>query len=58
MKTIMFENIRTFEKWSCNNVHDIQIIDNVEYLKVYKDNKNRTCLIRKDVLKKVQSLRP
>lgn len=53
MKQITFENIFNHERFRCNDVRDIQIIDGVEYLKVNKIGNERVLLMRKDSLKKV-----
>ena len=52
MKEIILENIFNKEKVRCKNFNDVKIIDNIEYLKILKDN-NREMLMRKDALKKV-----
>ncbi len=53
MKTIYFENIRNRERFYCNNTKDIQLIDGVEYLRVFKLGTQRDCLIKKETLKKI-----
>ena len=54
MKTMFFENSRNGEKFYCTNVKDIQTIDGVEYLRVFRMGTQRDCLVKKDVLKKIQ----
>lgn len=53
MKQITFENIFNHERFKCNDVRDVQIIDGVEYLKVNRLGNDRILLMRKDSLKKV-----
>ena len=53
MKTIYFENLRNGEKFYCKNTKDIQLIDGIEYIRVFRLGTQRECLIKKDSLKKV-----
>jgi hypothetical protein len=53
MKTVVFENVVNKEKFQCHNTKDIQIIDGIEYLRVFKYGTQRDCLVKKDSLKKV-----
>ena len=53
MKTIYFENVRNKEKFYCTDTKDIQLIDGVEYLRVFRLGTQRDCLIKKDTLRKV-----
>ena len=53
MKTIYFENLRNKEKFYCKNTKDIQLIDGVEYLRVFRLGTSRDCLVKKDSLRKV-----
>jgi hypothetical protein len=53
MKTVVFENIVNKEKFQCHNTKDIQIIDGIEYLRVFKYGTQRDCLVKKDSLKKI-----
>lgn len=56
MKTTVFENIITKEKFTCGNTQDIRIIDGVEYITVSPQlNTARHVLMRLDVLKKVKA---
>jgi hypothetical protein len=49
-----FENRFNRERFECDNVRDVEVIDGVEYLKVRKPNTQRQFLIRKDILEKVK----
>ena len=53
MKTIYFESYRNKERFECRNVNDIQVIEGIEYLRVFKLGTPRDCLIRKDQLRKL-----
>lgn len=53
MKIVYFENIRNKEKFYCRNTKDIQLIDGVEYLRVFRMGTQRDCLVKKDTLRKV-----
>ena len=53
MKTVYFENIRNKEKFFCKNVKDIQKIDGVDYLHVYRLGTQRDCLVKLDSLRKI-----
>ena len=42
------------EEWACDNLDNVQVVDGVEYITVYKpETPNRTHLMRKDALRKV-----
>lgn len=49
-----FENPVNQEKWICENINDIKLIDGVEFLQVHKPENTRTVLMRKDALKKIK----
>jgi hypothetical protein len=53
MKTLYFENIRNRERFYCKNIKDIQQIDGVDYLRVFRMGTQRDCLVKKDILKKI-----
>jgi hypothetical protein len=54
MKTVYFENVRNKkEKFFCKNLKDIQMIDGIEYLKVFRFDTKRECLVKKESLRKV-----
>lgn len=53
MKTVYFENLRNKERFECHNVNDIQTIDGVEYIRVFREGTNRDCLMRRDQLKRL-----
>lgn len=53
MKTIYFENVRNKEQFYCKDLKDIQLIDGVEYLRVFRMGTQRDVLVKKDTLRKV-----
>ena len=53
MKTTYFENMRNKEKFFCKNLKDIQKIDGIEYLKVFRFDTKRECLVKKESLRKI-----
>lgn len=55
MKSMTFENRFNRDRFECDNVRDVKVIDGVEYLKVRKPNTQRSFLIRKDTLEKVKT---
>ena len=54
MKSMLFESKLNRERFECDNVRDVEVIDGVEYLRVRKPNTARQFLIRKDSLEKVK----
>ena len=57
MKSMTFENKFNRERFECDNVRDVEVIDGVDYLKVRKPNTARQLLIRKDILIKIKEQR-
>lgn len=53
MKTVYFENMRNREKFFCKNLKDIQKIDGVDYLRVFRMESQRECLVKLDSLRKI-----
>ncbi len=53
MKTTYFENLRNREKFYCKDIRDIQLIDGVEYLRVFRLGTQRDCLVKKESLQKI-----
>ena len=52
MKPMSFKNRLNGEKFVCDNVREVEVIDDVEYLIVHRPNEQRTFKMRKDVLEK------
>ena len=44
--------MRNKEKFFCKDLKDIQMIDGVEYLRVFRFENKRECLVKKDSLRK------
>ena len=45
--------MRNKEKFFCKDLKDIQMIDGIEYLKVFRFDTKRECLVKKESLRKV-----
>jgi len=54
MKSMLFESKLNRDRYECDNVRDVEVIDDIEYLRVRKPNTQRQFLIRKDSLEKVK----
>jgi hypothetical protein len=52
MKPMTLKNRMNNERFVCDNVRNIEVIDGVEYLIVRRPNEQRTFKMRKDVLEK------
>ena len=57
MRTVVLENMVNGERVECEDLRAVQIIDGVEYVLVRKPNAARTFMMRKDVLKRQDSVR-
>lgn len=54
MKPVYFKNKMNGEKFICENVRDVQVIDGIEYLIVRKTDSVRKFMMRKEALQKVR----
>jgi hypothetical protein len=54
MKTVVFKNRRSNEKFVCDNVRDVRVIEGIEYLQVHRLDNPRNFLMRRDALEKVE----
>lgn len=52
MKSMTFKNRMNGERFVCDNVRTVEVIDGVEYLIVHRPNEHRTFKMRKDALEK------
>ena len=52
-KIVFFENLINKEKFYCNDLKDIRVIDGIEYLRVFRFGTQRDCLVKKESLKKI-----
>lgn len=57
MKTTYLENMRNKEKFFCKNLKDIQKIDGVDYLRVFRIGTQRECLVKLDSLRKISEIK-
>jgi hypothetical protein len=55
MKPVTFKNIMNGEQFVCENVKAVEIIDGIEYLVVHRNGNDRSFLIKKDALVKVDT---
>ena len=54
MKPVMFKNRMNSDEVVCEDTCKVEVIDGVEYLVVHKVNNQRSFLMRKDALEKIQ----
>jgi hypothetical protein len=54
MKLVTLENKWNRDRFVCDNLRLVEIIDGIEYLTVRVEHTERTVLIRKDSLEKVK----
>jgi len=52
MKPMTFKNRMNGERFICDDVRTVEVIDGVEYLIVHRPNEHRVFKMRKDVLEK------
>ncbi len=52
MKPMTFKNRMNNERFVCDDVRTVEVIDGVEYLIVHRPNEHRMFKMRKDVLEK------
>jgi hypothetical protein len=57
MKSVLFKNPVNGEKFICDDVNNIKTIEGIEYLTVHRPNNERQFLMRKDVLKKIDTVK-
>lgn len=50
---VILENIRNKERWTCDNYSNVNIIEQVEYVYVHKENAEKIYMVRKDAFRKV-----
>lgn len=51
----LLENIRNRERWVCDDMTKINVINDIEYLYVHRTDNDRLFMMRKDSLKKVNA---
>jgi hypothetical protein len=49
--------MRNKEKFFCKNLKDIQKIDGVDYLRVFRIGTQRECLVKLDSLRKIPEIK-
>lgn len=55
MKSTTLENRINGERFICDDVRTVEVIDGVEYLIVHRPNEHRIFKMRKDILAKVNT---
>ena len=55
MKPVLFKNRMNNERFVCEDVRAVDVIDGVEYLVVHRPNEQRMFKMRKDALEKVNT---
>jgi hypothetical protein len=55
MKPMTFRNILNGERFVCDDVRTVEVIDGVEYLIVHRPDEHRVFKMRKDVLEKINT---
>jgi hypothetical protein len=48
---VILENIRNKERWTCDNYANVNIIEQVEYVYVHKENVEKIFMVRKDAFR-------
>ena len=56
MKSVTFKNRMNGERFICDDVRTVEVIDGVEYLIVHRPNEQRVFKMRRDVLEKVDTV--
>ena len=55
MKPVMFENVVNRQQYVCENKREVTVIDDVEYITVSEVGSPRKHLMRKDVLRLIDT---
>lgn len=55
MKPVFFRNRMNNERFVCEDIRAVDIIDGVEYLVVHRPNEQRMFKMRKDALEKINT---
>jgi hypothetical protein len=58
MKAMTFKNRMNGERFVCDNVRQVEVIDGVEYIIVHRPNETRMFKMRKDALERVKDKIP
>jgi hypothetical protein len=56
MKPVMFKNRLNNERFVCEDIRAVDVIDGVKYLIVHRPNEQRMFKMRKDALEKVNGV--
>ena len=55
MKPMTFKNRMNNERFVCDDVRTVEVIDGVEYLLVHRPNEHRMFKMRRDALEKINT---
>jgi hypothetical protein len=58
MKPMTLRNVLNGERFICDDVRQVEVIDGVEFLYVRRPNEHRPLKMRKDILEKVREKIP
>jgi len=58
MKPMIFKNRLNGERFVCDDVRAVEVIDGIEYLIVHRPNEHRIFKMRKDALERVKDTKP
>jgi len=58
MKPMTFKNRLNGERFVCDDVRAVEVIDGIEYLIVHRPNEHRIFKMRKDALERVKDTKP
>ena len=58
MKSMTFKNRMNGERFVCDDVRLVEVIDGVEYIIVHRPNETRMFKMRKDALERVKDKMP
>jgi hypothetical protein len=56
MKPVIMENKFTHERFICDDVRKVEVIEGVEYVRVRTQYQGRSLLMRRDALQRVRDL--
>jgi hypothetical protein len=56
MKSMTFKNKFNSERFICEDVRAVEVIDGIEYLVVHRPNEQRIFKMRKDALEKIKNI--
>jgi hypothetical protein len=58
MKSVTLKNKLNGEKFVCEDLRQVEMIDGIEFLYVHRPNEKRILKVRKDILEKIKEKLP